>query len=73
VSLGRSCQLSFESTRHELHQQAVSNATDDEVLVDIVEEDEDNPVPATVKEAYLNQQRMLLSHFKVASEKNEVK
>jgi hypothetical protein len=43
------------ATRHELGQWAVSNATDDVVLVDIVEEDLDNPVPATVKDAYLNQ------------------
>jgi hypothetical protein len=38
-----------------------------------VEEDEDTPVPATVKEAYFNQQRKLMIHIKVASEKNKVK
>jgi hypothetical protein len=37
-----------------------------------MEEDEDNHIPATMKEAYLNRQRMLMTHFKDASEKNEV-
>jgi hypothetical protein len=37
-----------------------------------VEEDEDDPVLATVKEAYLNHQKMLMTHFKVASDKNKV-
>jgi hypothetical protein len=60
------------ATRHELCQWAVSKATDDIVLVDIVEKGEDDPVRATVKEAYLNHQKMLMAHFKVASDKNKV-
>jgi hypothetical protein len=41
-------------------------------LVDI-EDDKDDFIPPTVKEAYFNQRRMLMNHFKVASEKNKVK
>ena len=61
------------ASRHELRQRAVSRATtDDTVLVDI-KEDEDDRIPATVKEAYLNRQKMRMTHFKVASDKNEVR
>jgi hypothetical protein len=48
-------------------------ATDDFVLLVDVEEEDDDHIPSTLKEAYLNQQRMLKTHFKVASEKKEVK
>jgi hypothetical protein len=45
----------ISATRHQLRQWAISNTTDNVVLLDIVEEDdEDNHVPATMKEAYLN-------------------
>jgi hypothetical protein len=60
------------ATRHELSQRAVTQATEDTVLIDIVD-DEDDWIAPMVKEAYFNQQRMLMTHFKVVSEKNEVK
>jgi hypothetical protein len=60
------------STRHELHQRAVTQATEDTVLVDI-EDDEDDFIPPMVKQAYFNRQQMLMTHFKVASAKNEIK
>jgi ketosteroid isomerase-like protein len=78
--LGRSLRVShaenllkwISATRHELLQRTVSKTTDDIVLVDI-EEEEDDQIPSTVKEAYLDWQRMLMPHFKVASEKSKVK
>jgi hypothetical protein len=61
------------ATRHELRQLAVLQSENARVLD--IEEDEadDMTVPATVKEAYLNRRQMLMMHFKVASDKNEVK
>jgi hypothetical protein len=73
VSTEKAGEEPSESNWCELRQRAVSRATtDDTVLVDI-KEDEDDRIPATVKEAYLNRQKMLMTHFKVASDKNEVR
>jgi len=61
------------ATRHELRQRAILQNEDATVLD--IEEDaaDDMTVPATVKEAYLTRRQILMMHFKVASDKNEVK
>ncbi len=61
------------ATRHELRQQAISQDEDPQVLDIEDDEADDMIVPASVKEAYSNRHQMLMMHFKVASDKNEVK
>jgi hypothetical protein len=62
------------ATRHELRQLAILLLSKDAQVLDIEEDEADDiTVPATVKEAYLNRDQMLMMHFKVALDKNKVK
>ena len=61
------------ATRHELRQRAISQTEDPQVLDIEDDEADDMTVPASVKEAYSNRRQMLMMHFKVALDKNEVK